>query len=76
MLILSRKKNESIIIDGNIEVQIIAMDDGKVKIGVSAPKTVSIHRKEVYEKIQSENKKAVLRDTHVQDLKKFIQKKG
>jgi len=60
MLILSRKTNESIIINGNIEIKVIASEDGKVRIGISAPRDVIIHRKEVYDKIMEENTKAVL----------------
>jgi carbon storage regulator len=44
MLILTRKKNESIIINNNIEIQIISIEEGKVKIGINAPKEVTIHR--------------------------------
>ncbi len=58
MLILSRKKDESIIIGENIEIQVMEIEDGKVKIGIKAPKSVSIHRSEVYERIQSENREA------------------
>lgn len=60
MLILTRKKEESIIINGNIEVQIISIEEGKVKIGINAPKDVEIFRSEVFEKIQEANKEATL----------------
>lgn len=59
MLILTRKKNESIIIDDNIEVVITGIEDGKVRVGIKAPKDIEIHRKEIYEQIQHENKVAV-----------------
>lgn len=59
MLILTRKKNESIIIDNNIEIIITEIEDGKVKIGIKAPKDIDIHRKEIFETIQKENKEAV-----------------
>ncbi|MDH8678583.1 carbon storage regulator CsrA [Fusibacter bizertensis] len=59
MLILTRKKDESIIIDGNIEIQIIAIEEGKVKIGINAPKEIEIHRSEVFDKILEANKAAV-----------------
>lgn len=59
MLILTRKKDESIIIDGNIEIQIIAIEEGKVKIGINAPKEIEIHRSEVLDKILEANKAAV-----------------
>lgn len=55
MLILTRKKDESIIIDGNIEIQVIGIEDGKVKIGIKAPKSVSIHRSEIFDKIKESN---------------------
>ncbi|GFN35863.1 carbon storage regulator CsrA [Tepidimicrobium xylanilyticum] len=55
MLILSRKKGESIIIDGNIEIKVLEIQDGKVQIGIDAPKNVDIFRKELYKSIQEEN---------------------
>lgn len=60
MLVLSRKKGESIIIDGQIEVKVIAVEGEMVKLGIEAPKTVSIHRQEVYKVIQKENQAARL----------------
>jgi len=61
MLILTRKKNESIMIDNNIEIQIISIEDGKVKIGINAPKEVVIHRSEIYEKILESNREAAVK---------------
>ena len=58
MLVLSRKKEESIIIDENIEIMVVGIQDGKVKLGIKAPKNIEIHRKEIYQAIQNENKKA------------------
>ena len=58
MLILSRKVGESIIIDDRIEVKVLEIVDGKIKLGIDAPKDVTIHRKEVYDEIRDENKKA------------------
>lgn len=58
MLILARKKEESLIINGNIEIKILEASDGKVKIGIIAPNDIEVHRKEVYEKILQENKAA------------------
>lgn len=72
MLILSRKKEESIIIDGNIEVKIISIDEGKVKLGISAPKNVEIHRKEIYLQIQNENKAAASSKLDLNDIKKLF----
>jgi len=58
MLVLTRKKNESIVIGDNIEISIIEISGDQVRLGIRAPKSVSIHRKEIFEEIQSENKKA------------------
>lgn len=58
MLVLSRKRDESIIIGDDIVITVVDIKGEQVKIGVEAPKMVSIHRKEVYEAIQSENKAA------------------
>lgn len=55
MLALSRKKDESIIINGNIEISILDISKDQVKIGIKAPKNIPIHRKEVYIQIQEEN---------------------
>lgn len=59
MLALSRKKNEALIINNNIEITILEVKGDQVKIGISAPKEVPIYRKEVYIQIQNANKDAV-----------------
>lgn len=58
MLILSRKPNESLIISDSIEVIILEIRGDQVKLGIKAPKEVSIYRKEIYENIQRENLEA------------------
>ncbi len=58
MLALSRKKNESIVIDSNIEITILEVKGDQVKIGISAPKSVPVYRKEVFLQIQEANKAA------------------
>mgnify|MGYP001304163796 CR=1 FL=1 len=54
MLVLSRKRNERIVIDGNIVVTIVDIRGDKVRLGIEAPKDVSIHRNEVFEALQRE----------------------
>lgn len=56
MLALTRKKDEAIIIDGRIKIQILDIQDGKVKLGIEAPREVSIHREEVYIETRESNK--------------------
>ncbi|MFQ3594017.1 MAG: carbon storage regulator CsrA [Gemmataceae bacterium] len=51
MLVLSRKKNESIIINNDIIVTVVEIRGDKVRLGIVAPKSVSVHRQEVYEAI-------------------------
>lgn len=75
MLILSRKKHESIIIDGQIEVQIVDIGDGRVRIGVNAPKNMEIHRKEIYEKINEENTMAAQSKQALKSLEAFVKVK-
>lgn len=58
MLVLSRKKNESIMIGDDIEIVVVEVKGDQIKLGVKAPKNVTVHRAEVYEEIQMENKKA------------------
>ena len=55
MLTLSRKKNEAFVIDNNIEVTVLEIRGDQVKIGISAPKEVSIYRKEVHKQIMDAN---------------------
>ena len=55
MLVLSRKKNESIIINDHITVTVIEIRGDKVRLGIEAPKDVSVHRREVYEAIHGED---------------------
>lgn len=62
MLALSRKKNEAIVINNNIEITILEVKGEQVKIGIAAPKEVPIYRKEVYLQIQDATKEAVNAD--------------
>jgi len=56
MLVLSRKKSESIEIGKNVRVRILEIRGGRVKLGIEAPREVSVHRAEVYEKNHSNGK--------------------
>lgn len=62
MLALSRKKNEAIVINNNIEITILEIKGEQVKLGISAPKEVPVYRKEVYMQIQEANKDALTAD--------------
>ena len=62
MLALSRKKNEALIINNNIEITVLEIKGEHVKLGISSPKDVPIYRKEVYAQIQEANKEAVNTD--------------
>ena len=63
MLILSRKLNESIVIDGRITVKVMRVDGETVKLGIAAPADIPVHRQEVYDEIQKNNQEALTR-TH------------
>jgi len=54
MLVLSRQKDESIMIGDNVEVIIVDVRGDKVRLGITAPKDISVHRREVYDAIQRE----------------------
>jgi carbon storage regulator len=71
MLALSRKKDEAIVINDDIEIKIIEIKGDQVKIGITAPKSVPVYRKEVYELIQAANKEAV-QTVDVKSLEKFM----
>lgn len=59
MLIVTRKKGQSIMIGDDIEITVSKLEDGSVKLGIDAPKEMTILRKELYEEIERENKKAI-----------------
>ena len=58
MLKLSRKKNEALVINNNIEITVLDIKGDQVKIGITAPKEVPVYRKEVYLQIQNANEEA------------------
>lgn len=74
MLALSRKKDESIIINNNIEITILEVKGDQVKIGVKAPKSVPVYRKEIYVQMEESNKEAAqsASQDNVEILKKLL----
>lgn len=73
MLVLSRKKGESIMIGDQIEVKVLAIDGDQVKLGIVAPKSVKVHRSEIFEAIQEQNKAAL--NTPLPDFMKQLKEK-
>ena len=71
MLALSRKKNEAIMINNNIEITVLEIRGDQVKLGIAAPKEIPIYRKEVYIQIQQENQ-AATDISNMDELKKLI----
>lgn len=59
MLVLTRKKGQSIMIGNDIEISLVDIQGDQVRIGINAPKNVTIHRKEIFEEIKDENRLAL-----------------
>lgn len=71
MLALSRKKNEAIVVNNNIEITILEVKGEQVKLGIAAPREVPVYRKEVYLQIQNATREAVDADG-MEALKKLL----
>lgn len=69
MLVLSRKISESIMIGNHIELKVLAVEGDQVKLGIIAPKSVKVHRSEVFKAIQEQNREALATPTNL--LKKL-----
>ncbi len=69
MLVLSRQRDETIIIGDDVEITIVDVRGDKVRLGISAPARIAVHRKEVYEAILRENQQAARIERH--DLAKI-----
>ena len=78
MLVFSRKKDEAIMIGSEIEIKIISIGRDTVKVGIDAPRHITIHRKEIYLAIEEENRQAAARAVKASQLdaiKKLVKKK-
>jgi len=73
MLALSRKKGEALILNNDIEITVLEIKGEQVKLGISAPKQVSVYRKEVYRQIQEANKEAADNTAAVEQLANLFQ---
>lgn len=77
MLVLARRLNESIVIGDEIEVVVIDIKGDQVKLGIKAPKNITVHRKEIYDEIQQENVAALssqMKPEALKDLSDFLAK--
>ncbi|MBP3702660.1 MAG: carbon storage regulator CsrA [Lachnospiraceae bacterium] len=72
MLALARKLNESIIINDNIEVTLLEIKGDQVKLGISAPKSVPVCRKELYVQIKEANKESVEKAATPETVKELM----
>ena len=68
MLVFTRKRGEAIVIGDGIEVRVLAKSRDGVKLGVSAPSSVAVHRREIYDLIRAENASAARRPGEIQEL--------
>ncbi|MBU8713668.1 carbon storage regulator CsrA [Brevibacillus parabrevis] len=72
MLVLSRKKKESIMIGDTIEIKIISVEGDQVRIGIEAPRNLDVYRKEIFDAIQEENRLATQRQGDWKALKQLL----
>ncbi len=71
MLVLSRQRDETIMIGDNVEITVVDIRGDKVRLGITAPREIQVHRKEVYDAIKRENQQASKLDPHdVSDVAK------
>ncbi|MGI5911536.1 MAG: carbon storage regulator CsrA [Syntrophomonadaceae bacterium] len=71
MLVLSRHRGESIIIGDSIEISVVDIQGEIVKIGIKAPRSVSVHRQEIYDQIQKANREAAQNLPTIEELKQL-----
>ena len=70
MLVITRRKDESLLIGDDIEIKIVKVGDGSVRLAISAPRDVTILRKEVFDRVKEENKEATSGDLDILKLLK------
>ena len=75
MLVLSRKKDESVVIGDEIEITIVDIQSEQVQVAIKAPRSISVHRKEIYLQIQEENKASAATASDAIDILNNIVKK-
>lgn len=82
MLVLSRKKGQSIVIGDNIEITVVEIQGDMVRLGINAPREVTVHRQEVFEQIAAENQQAMqqsqgleIKLRQLSDLSKQVEQK-
>lgn len=74
MLALSRKTGESIVIGNDVEITILEVKGEQVKVGINAPKSVPVYRKELYLQIQEANKEAMIQDVTLEAVEQLLGK--
>jgi len=73
MLVLTRKRGQSILVGDVIEITILEIDRDHVKLGINAPKSVKVYRRELYEEIKKANTESIIKDKGlVEDLLKNV----
>ncbi len=75
MLVLSRKANESIVIDGKIFLDVLRMEGDSVKIGIKAAKNITVLRKEIYDEIRESNRAAAAAPNSKHEVQDLFKKK-
>lgn len=73
MLVLTRKKGESLMIGDTIELVVLGIEGDQIKLGINAPRHVKIHRSEIYRMIQEANREAAVKPLPLDQLKEMMQ---
>lgn len=72
MLVLTRKRDESVMIGDNIKITVVDVRGDQVKLGIEAPRSIPVHREEVYREIKEENRRAALQADVSLDLGRLL----